>query len=309
MGGSLLRAWGSAWGSALVAAGAWAQDKQDQGAKPGEYWIGVQVQYPLPDLMRAQLSIPKDEGILVQEVEPSTPADGKLMKHDVLLQADGKPLKSVADLVAAVDGVKGGKLALDVLRGGKPMKIELAPVKRPEAAKIVRQPWLAWEQMPREMEDLGRAWQSWRETPGGPLRFYTMRPGWILRPGALHHAPLPENLSITITKEGSKPAKIVVKQDQKQWEIAENELDKLPTDVRPYVDQMLGLAPGWLNLESAVRPHRLEVVPPGGSKVTVRPQTEKRIEELSRQLDQLRKSLDEMRSQTPPPPPKVEHPK
>jgi hypothetical protein len=287
---------------ALVAAGAWAQDKQDQGAKPGEYWIGVQVQYPLPDLMRAQLSIPKDEGILVQEVEPSTPADGKLMKHDVLVKADGKPLKSASDLVSAVNEAKGGKLQLEVLRGGKPVKIEVTPAKRPAALPSKADVWVSPE---LRYKDLAEA----LKLSGPGLRYYTMRPGWILRPGALHHAPLPENLSITITKEGSKPAKIVVKQDQKQWEIAENELDKLPTDVRPYVDQMLGLAPGWLNLESAVRPHRLEVVPPGGSKVIVRPQTEKRIEEMSRQLDQLRKSLDELRAQTPPPPPKVEHPK
>ncbi len=47
-------------------------------AKPGEYWLGVEAQYPLPDAVRAQLSIPKDEGVLVQEVVPSTPAQGKL---------------------------------------------------------------------------------------------------------------------------------------------------------------------------------------------------------------------------------------
>jgi len=286
----------------LLAAGAWGQDKQDKADKPGEYWIGVQVQYPLPDLLRARLSIPNDEGILVQEVEPSTPADGKLMKDDVLLKADGKPLKSASDLVSAVNDAKGGKLQLEVLRGGKPVKIEVTPAKRPAALPSKADVWVSPE---LRYKDLAEA----LKLSGPALRYYTMRPGWVLRPGALHHAPLPENLSITITKEGSKLAKIVVKQDQKQWEIAENELDKLPTDVRPYVDQMLGLGPGWLNLESAVWPHRLEVVPPGGSRVIARPQTEKRIEELSRQLDQLRKSLDELRAQGTPPPPKVEHPK
>lgn len=50
---------------------------------------------------------------------------------------------------------------------------------------------------------------------------------------------LPNNLTVTIVRKGSEPARITVKKDDQSWEITEKELDKLPADVRKHVEPML----------------------------------------------------------------------
>ena len=52
--------------------------------------------------------------------------------------------------------------------------------------------------------------------------------------------PMPANLSIAITKVGEQPANIVVQRDKDEWKVTEKTLDKLPADVRPFVERMLG---------------------------------------------------------------------
>ena len=47
-------------------------------------------------------------------------------------------------------------------------------------------------------------------------------------------------MSVTIPKEGSEPTRITVKRGEETWDVTEKELDKLPADVRPAVDRMLG---------------------------------------------------------------------
>jgi len=283
------------WLSALWAPVARAQDKE---VRPGEYWIGVQVQHPMPDAVRAQLSIPKDEGVLVEEVEPSTPAQGKLQKYDVIVKAGTKPLRSVADLVGAVDAVKGGKLTLEVLRGGKTLQVEVTPVKRP--ADVRGQPQADVEMvlpgLPDEALKKTLEWIS-RNQGERALRFDTMRPGWILRPGTPHQPPLPGNLTISVTKQGDQPAKIVVKQDDQKWEVTENELDKLPKDLRPHVERMLGHGLGWPMAEFLQQGHKLQVFPHAGPKGIAKPQAEKQIDEMRQQIEQLRKLLDELQAQ------------
>ena len=49
---------------------------------------------------------------------------------------------------------------------------------------------------------------------------------------------------MTITKHGQDPARITVQDGSKTTSVTEKELDKLPKDIRPYVDPMLGPA-GW----------------------------------------------------------------
>jgi hypothetical protein len=282
--------------SALLAPVAWAQDKE---VRPGEYWIGVQVQHPLPDLVRAQLSIPKDEGVLVEEVEPPTPAQGKLQKYDVIVKAATKPLRSVADLVIAVDAVKGGKLPLEVLRGGKSLQVEITPLKRPaevpanpRADVLMVAPGMSYEALNKVVEE----WRN-RNLGERTLRLETMRPGWILRPGTPHQPPLPANLTVSVTKQGDQPAKIVVKQDDQKWEVTENELDKLPKDLRPHVERMLGHGLGWPVAEFLQQGHKMEVLPHVAPKGISKPHAERQIDEMRQQIEQLRKLLDELQAQ------------
>jgi len=289
---------------ALVAARpVWAQEPAEPAQTPtesgpvGDYWIGLQC-HPVPPPVQAQLKLSQDEGLFVASVVPDSPAmQAGVKEYDVLLKANDKPLGTVQDLVEAVQAAKDQPLKLDLVRGGEKMTFEVKPTKRPEQPPAgPGAPGSEWEQMRRWIE---------RARPGEegrpPLRFRFFHPGTILPPGATAEA-LPENMSVTILKEGKQPAKITVTRGDDKWEIGENELDKLPADVRPHVERMLGRGPH--------EPDALQFFDfvPGASPATpaITPESpqapgrvEKRLESLERRLDQIRKSLDEMRENRP----------
>jgi hypothetical protein len=50
----------------------------------------------------------------------------------------------------------------------------------------------------------------------------------------------PKNLSVQINKEGDQPAKIHVKQGDKEWDVTEDKLNELPEDVRQHVQRLRG---------------------------------------------------------------------
>lgn len=52
-------------------------------------------------------------------------------------------------------------------------------------------------------------------------------------------ARLPDDVSISITRHGSEPARITVKNKEQSWQITEKELDKLPADLRKHVESLL----------------------------------------------------------------------
>ena len=270
----------------------------------GEYWLGVECQ-PLGenDPLRAQLDLPAQQGMLVTNVSPESPAAvAGIQKYDVLLKVGDKPLGQVKDLLDAINASEGKEMVIELLRGGKPKVFGVTPAKRPaEAQPSVAEP-------PKD-------WQGWFErvrpdgVPGG-FRFRFFHPGAILPRGAAVQEPsepMPADLSIAINKQGDEPAKITVKKGDQKWEVAENELDKLPEDIRPHVARMLGRVPS----DNGGDVPRLDFIPewpmpgqPEGQvpdKLEFRPAApekgpvEKRLEEMNHRLEQLRKSVEELR--------------
>ena len=65
-----------------------------------------------------------------------------------------------------------------------------------------------------------------------------LRPGVVT--GAVLDLDLPKDVSVTITKEGSGPAKITVKKEGKVYEATEDKLSELPKDVVRYVQMLRG---------------------------------------------------------------------
>jgi len=99
---------------------------------------------------------------------------------------------------------------------------------------------------------------------------------------------LPGNVKIQIRKEGGKPAEIEVTRDDESWSVNENELDKLPDDVRPHIERMLG---------AATRPGGAVGIPPEGFRLPDAAQDwgsmiEKRFEEMNRRIDRLPNPLE-----------------
>jgi len=102
-------------------------------------WLGVAIG-PIPPAVQAQLpkEIAKNQGLMVMRVVPGSPADKSgIRQHDVLLSYNGEKLFSPKDLVNRVMESKvGDKVILEMVRHGKPMKIEVAlEAKEPSARR------------------------------------------------------------------------------------------------------------------------------------------------------------------------------
>jgi len=180
----------------------------------GKYWIGVECHDASPEL-RAQLGLKDDEGLVVVHVAEDSPAaKAGLKQHDVIVAAgkDGAahPLGNVPDLIKIMDQSDGKNVVpLKIIRAGKEQVVDVTPAQRPDAtAHLIMQP--------------------------GPGVLYS---------GTFSAAPLPDNVSVTVARHGNKPAKITVTRCDDKWEVSDGELDKLPEELRPAVQGMLGPGP------------------------------------------------------------------
>jgi len=266
-------------------------------AQPSEYWIGVVLS------ATAQREGDEPAGLKVVDVMPGGPAaKAGIRAGDRVLSAGEKPVKDVRGLVAQIDGAKGKPVAIEVLRDGETQELEVTPEKRP----VARQPF-------RELLPPGHDWDAWRKwmeemeegqpDQAGPFRFRFFGPGAILPP-AEAQKPQPEDMSITVTKKGEAPAKIVVKQGEQTWRTTEDELGKLPDEVRPHVERLLGRGLGGLTRGRAkllegprirVHPEPLKVLPHD----EIRKRLDQRFEQMDQRIEELRKSIDELRGKEP----------
>ena len=126
---------------------------------------------------------------------------------------------------------------LKIVRRAVEKTISIQPAKRPKndfsfhlggptADEYKIQLWEAMEDGTGLFNSDGRALQLRRIAPG--ILTWTAK-------------PLPDNVSITIKKEGDKPAEITVVQGDQKWEVTSDQFDKLPIKVRGYIT---GLAHG-----------------------------------------------------------------
>lgn len=90
----------------------------------GEYpWeIGVLVA-PVEETLQAQLSLPKDRGVVVLRVFPNSPAlEAGVQANDIIIAADDIPIGKRQDLIAISKKTKSGPMVLGLVRSGKPAK-------------------------------------------------------------------------------------------------------------------------------------------------------------------------------------------
>ncbi len=247
------------------------------------YWIGVGCE-PVPAVLQAQLKLPEGEGLVVATVAEGSPAAAAgIQVNDVLLAAGDKPLKSVADLVSAVDEAKEREINIKLLRAGEATTLTVRPARRPEEAQQ------------RGFPPLPEA------VPGRVARaFQWLAPGVVVG-GELF---VPKDMSVTITVEHGKPARIAVKKGEKSWEVEQDKLNDLPPEVRGPVQGLLLSMP---RLAAGIMPPAMEVevqVPfqPGAPNRVFRlfqpqrgdAQIEQRLDELKQQIDELRQAIEEL---------------
>src|SRR5262249_13601414 len=118
-----------------------------------------------------------------------------IKQHDVIVAAGqgGTPhrLGSVADLIKGMDQSEGKDVVpLKIIRAGKEQTVDGAPAQRPEPT---------------------------------PARVF-MQPGQgYLYAGNMKAPLLPDNVSVTIMRQGNKPAKITVSRGDEKWELTDGE--------------------------------------------------------------------------------------
>lgn len=278
----------------------------------GEYWLGVLVSPPSPAL-QAQLKLSQGQGLLVEAVEPKSPAaKAGIQQYDVLLKGNGKPLGDLRDLVKLIGQVKEGKLTLDLLRGGKQETVVATLAKRPAG------------EMGSGMSPNARAWIQ-RIGPnmneGEPMQFHIVGPGQILPPGAAGgpvtaeakmfiKTKLSDGSQLEITRVGVAPAKVVVTNGKDRWEGTSEDLDKIPEKIRPEVKKHLESMSDHVRIFAAPGgPGSGNVLyfggaapPPGipGTITAVGPGVEKRLAELQKQVDDLKQRVDALQGNAKP---------
>ncbi|HEY1064583.1 MAG TPA: hypothetical protein VGE52_00675, partial [Pirellulales bacterium] len=139
----------------------------------------------------------------------------------------------------------------------------------------------------------------------------------VFGPGALiaHHQPpkLPANVKIVVSKQGEAPAQVVVTRDDEKFEGTAENLEKIPDDLRPFVEQMLqghAAAKAKMQLKAAELQLRNrfaapapglplglpapQVVPLPPAVPPVPAVVEERLKDMDKRLERLQKLLEEV---------------
>ncbi|HEY2883539.1 MAG TPA: PDZ domain-containing protein [Pirellulales bacterium] len=203
---------------------AWWQLIQDRQPAPQEgdkYWLGVECRDVPPEL-QSQLGLKEGEGLIVMQIVQDSPAaKAGLKQHDIILSAGETKLAHPPELIKAVNASNGKELSLKIIRAGKEQTLAASPAERPQLnLSVIARP----------------------------------NPGILLPRGAGQPLQLPKNVSVSVSRQGSQPAKILVSRGDEKWELNEHELDKLPEDLRPFVQGMLG-GPATIAINTANPAH------------------------------------------------------
>ncbi|MSR56872.1 MAG: PDZ domain-containing protein [Planctomycetaceae bacterium] len=295
------------------------------------FWIGI-TGNPIDDVLRSHLDLAETQGMLVTQVIADGPAARAGLKlNDVLLLVGDKPLKEVGDLAALIAENKDAKVAVRLVRAGKPIIVEVTPERRPPSQtgetcptmsklsddEFVRRLWTdligkpADDEKVRQFADdktegkrdtlvskllrqstvatkscttchtadaeTTRLYQLLLE-PQVRLRYVQRRQGAVVNNNTLHYLhsgilrtaptgglywgesrqstvqPLPDDLTISITRKGKEPARINVRQGDNTWGATETDYQKtIPEALRGHVESTL--RGQWLTSAIGVRPN------------------------------------------------------
>jgi hypothetical protein len=215
--------------------------------RPTKYQLDMHLA-PVPKPLDEQLEL-KGQGVLVVRVSPEGPAAKAGVKaHDIVLAVGDTPVKGPSDLMDAVDKSEGKELSLKLMRAGKPITVAITPENRTEGAIGRGRVRIEVTKEIREIRDLENKLRERLKEAGGDMRMEFFQPGRLPPPDAIFklqlHPEFPDDLSVTIHKQGKEPADIEVKKGDQTWKVKENELDQLPEEVRKHVAGMLGHGPG-----------------------------------------------------------------
>ena len=289
----------------------------------GKFWIGLNCAEVSPAL-RSQLKLKEGVGLLVVNAFEGSPSQkAGLKQHDVVIKADDVEIGSIDQLIRAVQKAGDAELKLEIIREGQPKTITVKSAERPKE----QQGGFVY------LPSAGGEHRLLFSSPDGALTL--VEPGVVLNNKSTWTAArtidrrLPNGVSITVKRKAGEPASIHVERDDKTWDITPDQLDLLPENLRPHVQAMLAPVQGprytpqtaypWLNwhkqsisatMASQEKLQDLfpEVTPPGNGLIEekdapqkkdapekVESEIEKLKRELSEEMKQLRKAINELK--------------
>lgn len=211
-------------------------------AKPGKYWIGVLCSPLDDDLLKAQLDL--DSGMVITKVLDDSPAaNAGLQAMDIMIQVNEEPLDDLKDLAASIDKAGEDGIVLTIVRRGDRQEVKVKPAQRPVKFEVRQaQPdaeaTKEWQMLQEALRKHGAMPdKEGEDSKDRDMSLMLVMPGVILPDQAEN---LPKDLEVTISKKGREEAKVTVKQGDQKWEVDAKSLDKLPDDIRPHIEKMLG---------------------------------------------------------------------
>lgn len=267
------------------------------------YWIGLRGRGVEDPVLRTQLQLAEDMGVVVEDVVPESPAEkAGLRKHDIILRSNDDVVDSMAILQQQVQ--KGGEkpIELQVLRLGKEITVTVTPEKRPENFdQVAGESAIPNGGFQGELGQLMQQLQGGAGLPGG-LRVFG--PGMVLNGGRVNINALPNGMSVSINRSNDGPAQITVKQGDKTWTVSSDDakaIAELPEEVRNFVTGMLhgqgGLQAqlGNFDWEAELRhmlPDRLKNIPGMAEFKSQEDELAKRMQQLEEQIKALQERLE-----------------
>lgn len=230
-------------------------------------WLGIALKSVDGDLAAF---LGSSEGVLIDNVAPDSPAaKAGVQKGDVVISVDGKQLaepKGLLDVMSSA--TEGVALKLKVLRKSEHLEISVTP----EMRKVENQDIANRVKILRKIEgvpgsDVGEVELQWTPQdgtdPDKSVHVYRLgEPSVLFVPdnielkGNISIHMTKENdgktVEIKISKESDKPAEITVKQGDQVEKLTEEQLDKLPEELRDWVKSALsGKKAKWVDLKAA----------------------------------------------------------
>ncbi len=227
-----------------------APDSQDEATEEETeespiYWIGISGRGVESSVLRTQLQLAQDMGIVVEQVVADSPADkAGLRKHDIILRVNGAAVHGMVVLQDYVRTHQAKPLELKLLRLGKEETVVVVPEERSQAFndfKINPSQGLR-NGLGAPSDALVRLMEQLQREGGLPRGMRMFDPGEFFPGQQQRLAELPSGVSVSIQQEGDGPAKITVKQGDKTWHVVGGDpksLEQLPENLRPFVGRML----------------------------------------------------------------------
>jgi membrane-associated protease RseP (regulator of RpoE activity) len=275
-------------------------DETDEAAPQAPtYWLGIEGMPLDSPVLRTHLQLAGDVGVVVRAVSANSPAEkAGLREHDIIIGVAGEQVTGMPVLQQAVAGSNAKPLELKVIRLAKEMTVSVTPEEMPkEIAEAQREGEPAGFNF--NFNNIDDIFGNLPARGGGEMRI--IGPGMILGGQAFDAGKLPGGVSVSITRENDGPAKITVKKGDQTWTVEGNDeeaLKKLPEDVRPMVEQLLGQQGG--------RPfiRQFQIGQGGGLQLprqlgqidmdAIRKRTEEANQRMLKQMEQMEKQLRQM---------------